>query len=113
MAMSRSLRQLTEAQILKAQKEGRLSDLAGEGAPLPDRSGEAGLDIGTLVGHRIMAEAGALPEEFRLKRQLDLARAEWQAATDPAGRDRAMARIAELELRYNIATEARRKFLRP
>ncbi|SDE45652.1 DnaJ family domain-containing protein [Limimaricola pyoseonensis] len=111
--MIRSLRHLTESRIRAAEAAGELRGLAGEGKPLPDRSGEAHLDTGTQVGHRIMAEAGALPEEFRIKRRLDAARAALAAARDPQERRRLQAEAADLELRHAIATEARRKFLRP
>lgn len=110
--MLRNLRQLIERQILKAQKEGKLQGLEGEGKPLPDRSGEAYLDAGEAVGYRMMAEAGALPEEFKLKAQLDEARKDWQSAKDEAEKKRLMAKIAYLELKYSIATEARKKFMK-
>ncbi|EEX15771.1 conserved hypothetical protein [Citreicella sp. SE45] len=103
---------LTERQIRKAEAEGKLSGLEGEGKPLPDRSAEAHLDAGEAVGFRMMAEAGALPEEIRLKSQLDAARTDWQAASDPAEKKRHMARIADLQMRHEIARDARRKFLR-
>ncbi|MDQ2092346.1 DUF1992 domain-containing protein [Marimonas arenosa] len=109
--MSRSLRNLTEAQIRKAQAQGKLDHLEGEGKPLPHRPGDALIDPGTAIGHRIMAEHGALPEEIKLKKELAAARDAWQAATDPAEKKRLMAEIARLDLAYNIAVEARRKFL--
>ncbi|MBT55288.1 MAG: DUF1992 domain-containing protein [Mameliella sp.] len=103
---------LTEAQIRKAELEGKLKNLEGEGKPLPKRPGDALIDAGEAVGFRIMAEAGALPEEIALKAQLDTARAAWQAATDPDDKKRQMARIADIQLRYEIARDARRKFMR-
>lgn len=107
----RSWHRLTEQQIRKAEAEGKLRGLAGEGKPLPERPGDAFIDPGDAVGHRIMAEAGALPEEITLKRALEAARAAWAAAADPAEKKRRMAEIADLELRYQIAREARIKFL--
>lgn len=109
--MSRWTR-LTEAQIRKAEAEGKLRGLQGEGRPLPRRPGDALIDPGDAVGFRIMAEAGALPEEITLKAQLDAARADWQAATDPDDKRRLMSRIADLQMRYEIARDARRKFMR-
>lgn len=111
--MIKSWRRLTEQQIKKAELEGKLKNLEGEGKPLPYRPGDAYIDAGDAVGHRIMAEAGALPEEIKLKARLDEARAEWKAATDADEKKRLMARIADLELKYQIAREARMKFLRP
>lgn len=107
----RSWHRLTEQRIKKAEAEGKLKGLAGEGRPLPERPGDAFIDPGDAVGHRIMAEAGALPEEIMLKRALDAARAAWTEAKDPQEKKRQMARIADLEMRYEIAREARRKFL--
>jgi len=110
--MSRAFRNLTERQIRKAEAEGKLSGLAGEGAPLPDRTGEAFVDPGLAAGMRVMAEAGVKPEEFGLKEQLQQARRDYAALTDPAERKAAMARIADLEMRYNMARDARRAFFR-
>lgn len=109
--MARSWRRLTEQQIKKAELEGKLTGLAGEGKPLPLRPEDALIDTGTAVGHRIMAEAGALPEEFKLKAALQEAKEAWQAATDSADKKRLMAQIAELQMKYDIAVEARKKFL--
>ena len=48
---------LTEARIRKAEAEGTLSGLAGEGRLLPERPGDALIDPSDAVGYRIMAEA--------------------------------------------------------
>lgn len=103
---------LTEAQIRKAEMEGQFDNLSGAGKPLPDRPGDALLDAGEAVGFRMMAEAGALPQEIALKAELDEARAAWQAETDETRKKAAMARIATLQMRYEIARDARRKFLK-
>ncbi|MEX0328110.1 MAG: DUF1992 domain-containing protein [Ruegeria sp.] len=107
-----SLGKLVERQIRKAQAEGQLEGLEGEGAPLPNRSGEAQSDPAIAASHRIMAQAGVLPEEFNIKKELDAARKDYAALTDPEARKAAMARIADLEMRYNMARDARRAFLR-
>ncbi|WGW03711.1 DnaJ family domain-containing protein [Tropicibacter oceani] len=106
------LRHLTESQIRKALAEGKLSGLEGEGKPLPKRPGDALVDPGEAVGFRIMAEAGALPAEVKLKAALDQARADWQAASAPEDKKRLMKAIADMQLRYEIAREARQKFMR-
>jgi len=107
----RGWRRLAQQQIRKAEREGKLSGLAGEGKPLPDRPGDAFIDPADAVGHRIMAEAGALPEEITLKHALDAARKAWSRASDPAEKKKRMAEIADLELRHSIAREARMTFL--
>ncbi len=107
-----SLGKLVERQIKKAQAEGQLEGLEGEGQPLPDRSGEAQSDPAIAAGHRIMAQAGVLPEEFDIKKQLDAARKDYAKLTDAQARKNAMAKIADLEMRYNMARDARRAFMR-
>lgn len=55
-----------------------------------------------------MAEAGVTPPEFELKKQLDA----YRKLRDPREKQDAMARIADLELRYDLARDARRAFMR-
>lgn len=109
--MPQTFDRLVERQIQKALAEGKLRGLAGEGKPLPDRSGEAFTDMATAVATRIMAEAGAIPDEFRLKKLLEAARQAYRDAEGDDARKIAMALIADLELRCNIAMEARRRFM--
>lgn len=107
----RAFRELIERQFARARARGLLTGLMGEGKPLPDRRPETAQEAATSAGFRMMAEAGVLPEEFDLKKQLDAARAALLACHEEASRKAAMARVAELEMRVNIAVEARRKFM--
>ena len=97
--MTRAFRTLVERQIGKAAAQGQLTGLAGEGRPLPDRAGEALVDPALAAGHRIMAEAGALPEEFRIKAELEA------AETLPTGDEREM-RIRRASARIRAAEKA-------
>lgn len=106
----RGFRDAVERQIAKARAEGKLSGLAGEGHPLPDRTIETGQDASMSAAMRLMAEAGALPEEFSLQKQLDIARSAYGELTDPDEKRAAMKVIADLELKTNMSREARRKF---
>ena len=108
--MIRSFSNLIERQIQKAQSKGQLNDLEGAGKPLPKRHDIE--DAATSVGHSIMARAGVLPREFKLKEALEAAKQDWQKATDSTEKKRLMARISELELTYNIERDAYRKFLK-
>ncbi|MBO9398328.1 DUF1992 domain-containing protein [Shimia sp. R9_2] len=108
--MIRSFSNLIERQIKKAQAQGQLNGLEGEGKPLPKR--HDGEDAATSVGHSIMARAGVLPREFKLKEALEAAKQDWQQAANPAEKKRLMAKISELELAYNIERDAYRKFLK-
>lgn len=110
--MSRSLRNLTEQQIRKAIAEGKLDRLEGAGKPLPDHPEEALVDRATLAATRIMAEAGAIPEEFAIKTEIAAIKARLAAETDPKRRKAIMSELADATMRLDIAQEARRKFLR-
>lgn len=103
------IEKLAHRRINAAEARGELRGLAGEGQPLdPVRLREGTDDI----LYRIMAEAGALPQEIMLRNQVDAARALLAGINDPAERKRAQAKIALLEMRQAIAAEARRKFMR-
>ncbi len=101
--------QLVESQIRKAQMKGDLDNLKGEGERLPDRP--IGNDA-DQIGYRIMAEAGALPEEIVLKRKIKAAAVHLQSLTEPGERKTAMAKLAELQLKLSIQEEARKKFMK-
>lgn len=103
------LSRLAEHQIRKAQQDGTLDKIKGQGKPLPDRP--AG-DFADQAGFRIMADAGALPEEIRLKKQVDAQAKRLGEITDPEKRKSAMAKLADLQMRLAIAQEARRKYYR-
>lgn len=111
--MPQSFERLVERQIQKALAEGKLKGLEGEGQPLPDRSGEALTDMATAVAVRIMAEAGTLPEEFKIKKLLDAARQKYRDAQNAEAKRVAMALIADLQQRYHIAVKARKRFMSP
>ncbi|MEY4983324.1 MAG: hypothetical protein RIR62_1590 [Pseudomonadota bacterium] len=106
------LSRLAERQILKTQLKGGLQGLQGEGKPLPDRPGDAFISAGDAAGFRIMAQAGVLPEEITLKKQVAEQMAHLATLTDPDDRKAAMAKLADLQMRQAMAEEARRRFLR-
>lgn len=99
------LDKIAEQQIKQAQRRGELDNLEGEGKPLPARDAGNGLES---VGFKIMAGAGAIPEEVRLRKAVEAQRAVLQALTDPQERKAAMAKLADIEMRLAIQEEARR-----
>jgi len=102
---------LAERRMLAARAEGKLSNLEGEGEPLPDHPEAAYLDPLEAIGFRIMHEAGFVPQELELGKQLIEAREAYKATNDPAEQKEIMARIADLEMRRNIARETRLHFM--
>ena len=102
-----ALRLLAEQQIEKAIEEGLFDNLPGAGKPLPRRLPD-GVDPMTEAGFRLMSEAGVLPREVQLKRELVAATAALQEARNADARRAAMEWIAKAELAYNLAMERRR-----
>ena len=105
------LARLAERRMLAAQAEGKLSNLEGEGKPLPQHPEEAYIDPLEAVGFRIMHEAGFVPQELQLARQFEEAKAAYAATYNAQERDTLMARIADLEMRRNVARETRLHFM--
>lgn len=103
-------RNIAEQRILAAIARGELDNLKGAGQPLPEHPGGLFADS---VGFRIMAAAGALPEEVRLRKAIEAERAALAALPEGAGRVRALALLGELEMRLGIQVEARRRTAGP
>jgi hypothetical protein len=69
------------------------------------------VDAGEAAGYRIMHEHGALPEEIALRKAGGGAKAEYARPRRPRTERAAMARIAELQMKVAIASEARKRFM--
>jgi len=90
------LNRLAERRMQAARLKGQLQGLAGEGKPLPDRTGDAFITPGEAVGFRIMAEAGVLPEEIVLKKAAQAQREKLATLTDLAACKTALAELAQI-----------------
>ncbi|WP_299358065.1 DUF1992 domain-containing protein [uncultured Paracoccus sp.] len=100
---------IAQRQIDAAVARGELTGLPGEGRPLdPERLRESADD----VLHRMMAEAGVVPAEIELAREIAAARAVLAQIEDPAERKRVQRQIAMSELKRAVAQDARRHFSR-
>ena len=100
---------IAQRAIDKAAAEGKLSGLAGEGRPLdPERLRESADD----VLHRMMADGGCLPQEVTLARDIEAKRAVLAQIEDEAERRALGRRIALMELKRNVAADARRRAMR-
>ena len=109
--MVMDLWRLAERRMLAARAEGKLSGLEGEGKPLPDHPEAAFVDPLDAIGFRIMHEAGFVPQELELGKLLTEAKVAYAATYNPEERERLMSRIADLEMRRNIARETRLHFM--
>ncbi|MEM7211183.1 MAG: hypothetical protein AAF479_04695 [Pseudomonadota bacterium] len=78
-----------------------------DAAALPDRSSEAVTDMTTAIATRVMAEAGALLEEFKMKKLLASAKENYQQASNEEKKRIAMALITVLALRLLLPSGQR------
>lgn len=100
---------IANRQIDAAEARGELRGLAGEGKPLdPERLRETADD----VLHRLMADGGYLPPEIEIAKEVAAMRAAFAQIEDEDERRALQRRIAMAELKQNIATDARRRFMR-
>ncbi|ATG46281.1 DUF1992 domain-containing protein [Celeribacter ethanolicus] len=99
---------LSERQILKAQAEGQLDNLKGAGKPLNTRSG----NDTDAAGFRIMAEAGVVPREFEMRKEIEALNAQLKETVEAEARKALIRQIAQVQLRLDIEVEARRKYYR-
>ncbi|WBU59811.1 DnaJ family domain-containing protein [Paracoccus albus] len=96
---------IAQRRMDEAEAKGELRGLTGEGKPLDRaRLRERAED----VLHRMMSDGGFVPEEFRIRKDVEAKRAVLDQIEDPAERKALQRHIALLELRANIATDARR-----
>ncbi|WBU63292.1 DnaJ family domain-containing protein [Paracoccus aerodenitrificans] len=96
---------IAQRRMDEAAAKGELQGLAGEGKPLDRaRLRERAED----VLHRMMSDGGFVPEEFRIRKDIEAKRAALDQIEDPGERTRLQRQIAIQELRANIATDARR-----
>lgn len=99
---------LSERQILKAKAEGQLDNLKGAGKPLNMQSGTDS----DAAGFRIMAEAGVVPREFELRKEIEALTALLRDTVEAEARKNLIRQIAQVQLRLDIEVEARRKYYR-
>jgi len=85
--------QLAERKIQEARRRGELDDLPGAGRPVvldDDRFVPEAL----RAGYRLLKNAGFLPPELTLRREIASVEALLAQATEPAARDRAGRRLS-------------------
>lgn len=100
---------IAEKRMQEAAEDGLFDNLKGAGQPIPDLQSHDGLDAATRAGFRIMSEAGAVPFEVSLKRTVNEAREALRRCEDPEERLRLMRKLADLEMRYAMTMEQRRR----
>ena len=107
--MAEEIFDLIERQLRKAEMEGQLKNLPGEGKPLPERDGS--LDPAEQLANRMLRESGTVPPEVQLRQAVEAARRRLKTLPEGDQRKAAMKELADAELRLTMALEARSRFM--
>jgi hypothetical protein len=99
---------LAESKIRTAMANGDFDDLPGRGRPLPEEN-LTGVPPELRMGYRLLLGAGCLPPEAEARKELARLGTLMKAAGDPAERRRLAGRRADVELRYALLVERRRR----
>lgn len=99
---------IAERKIQQAIEEGQFDNLENKGKPLVDD----GLDLvpeDLRMAYKIMKNAGVVPEEIELRKEIVNLNQLLNACADEAERKALRMKISEKQLKYNIIMEARGK----
>ena len=99
---------LAEQKILAAIRRGELDDLPGKGQPIP-REDLTGVPEELRMGYKVLKNAGMLPEELELNRQLVTLEDLIACCDDPAEREQLHRRRNYVQLQFSLLMERHRR----
>jgi DnaJ-like protein len=97
---------IAEQKLEEAVRAGQLDNLPGAGKPL-DLDDDALIAPELRMAHRVLKNAGLLPPEVELRREITDLHALLATLDDDAARRQALTRLALLELRLESSGRAR------
>jgi len=100
------LHNLAERRILEAIKEGALDDLALRGQPIP-KEDLSGVPEELRMGYKILKNAGYLPEELQVKKEILALKDMLSACTSPEEREEAQRKLSLRRLQFDMLMEKR------
>ncbi|NIQ95865.1 MAG: DUF1992 domain-containing protein [Desulfuromonadales bacterium] len=101
---------IAERKIREALERGDLDNLAGKGKPLP-REDLSGVPDELRMGYKVLKNAGMLPPELELNREILSLKDLLDCCRDEQERRQVKKRLTEKTLRFNILME--KNFNRP
>ena len=99
---------LVEQKIREAMAAGEFERLEGEGRPV-DLSAYFSAPEELRAGQAVLKNAGVVPEELQLRREINQLRSELDACADEARRGHLRKSIAALTLKRDLLIERQRK----
>ena len=98
---------LAEQKILAAIRRGELDDLPGKGKPIAHED-LTGVPEELRMGYKVLKNAGMLPEELELNRQLATLNDLLACCDDPAERETLHRRRSYVQLQFSLLMERHR-----
>ncbi|MBV8857603.1 MAG: DUF1992 domain-containing protein [Acidobacteria bacterium] len=95
---------LVEQKIREAQEAGEFDDLEGAGRPV-NLDAYFNTPEELRAGYAVLKNAGVLPQEAALIKELNEAAARLEACRDEGERERLRAALQDLQLKYNLWVE--------
>lgn len=100
---------LVEAKIQKAMEEGVFKNLKGKGKPI-DLSKYYGMPEHLRIGYHILKNSGFLPEEVRLKKEMELIKEKMRRCRSEKSKNKLMKELSNVSQQFNFYMEYNKKF---
>ena len=98
-----------ENKIRKAMAEGEFDNLPGKGKPL-DLSKDRLVPEHLRTAYHILKNAGFVPEEIRLKKEMELLKEKISACNSKEDEDTLLKQLADISQQYNFYMEYNKQF---
>ena len=100
---------LVESKIKKAMDEGAFENLQGKGKPI-DLSKYYGMPEHLRLGYQILKNAGYMPEEVRLKKEMELIKEKMRKCRSEKSKSKLMKELSEISQQFNFYMEYNKRF---
>lgn len=97
---------IAEQKIRDAEKSGQFESLSGQGKPLPEDD-LAGVPEELRLSYKLLKNAGALPEELQIRKDLVSLSDLLEACRDPEQSAKLKGELSEKRLRYRLMMNER------
>ncbi len=99
---------LVEQKIREAQRAGEFDDLEGAGRPV-NLDAYFSTPEELRAGYAVLKNAGVLPEEAQLRREMNELKERLDSCEDPQERERLTRELSQLALKYSLMVERYRR----
>ena len=106
---SNKFEDLVEAKIQKAIADGEFNNLQGKGKPI-DLNKYYEMPGHLRLGYQILKNAGYIPEEVRLKKEMEIIKEKIRASTSKNKKNELLKELSNISQQFNFYMEYNKKF---